>query len=87
MKAKTVKSAGKVMATVFWDARGNIYVDYLGKRTSDKWRALCIIIAPVERRNQEKTPSFGKEKDYLPSRQCTGAHLCSFDGENYGIKV
>ena len=28
-KAKTVKSAGKVMATVFWDARGIIHIDYL----------------------------------------------------------
>jgi histone-lysine N-methyltransferase SETMAR len=30
-KAKTVKSAGKVMATVFWDARGIILIDYLEK--------------------------------------------------------
>lgn len=28
-KAKTVLSAGKVMATVFWDARGIIFIDYL----------------------------------------------------------
>ncbi|XP_012062218.1 PREDICTED: histone-lysine N-methyltransferase SETMAR-like [Atta cephalotes] len=26
---KTVKSAGKMMATVFWDARGIIHIDYL----------------------------------------------------------
>ena len=30
-KAKKVKLAGKVMATVFWDARGIIYSDYLEK--------------------------------------------------------
>ena len=28
-KTKTVKSAGKVMAIVFWDARGIIHIDYL----------------------------------------------------------
>jgi len=28
-KTKTIKSAGKVMATVFWDARGIIHIDYL----------------------------------------------------------
>lgn len=28
-KAKTVLSAGKVMATVFWDVRGVIFIDYL----------------------------------------------------------
>jgi len=27
-KAKTVPSAGKVMATVFWDLQGVIYIDY-----------------------------------------------------------
>ena len=26
---KTVKSAGKVMVTIFWDARGIIHIDYL----------------------------------------------------------
>jgi len=28
-KAKTVPSAGKVMATFFWDSQGVIYIDYL----------------------------------------------------------
>jgi len=28
-KARTVPSAGKVMATVFWDSQGVIYIDYL----------------------------------------------------------
>jgi len=30
-KAKTVPSAGKVMATVFWGLQGVIYIDYLMK--------------------------------------------------------
>ena len=30
-KAKTVLSAGKVMATVFWNSQGVIYLDYLEK--------------------------------------------------------
>ena len=30
----------------------------LGKRTNDNLSVLCVIIAPVERRNQEKTSSF-----------------------------
>ena len=59
----------------------------LGKRTNVNCRVLCVVIAPVERRNQEKTFSFEKDKDPLASRQCTSAHLCSFDGQNYGIKL
>ena len=30
-KAKTVLSAGKVMATIFWDSHGIILIDYLQK--------------------------------------------------------
>jgi [histone H3]-lysine36 N-dimethyltransferase SETMAR len=30
-KAKAVKSAGKVMATIFWDAHGILLIDYLEK--------------------------------------------------------
>ena len=30
-KAKTVLSAGKVMATIFWDSQGLNYIDYLEK--------------------------------------------------------
>ena len=59
----------------------------LEKRTNDSWSISCVVIAPVERRNQEKTYSFDKEKDPLPSKQCTVADLRSFDGQNYGIKI
>ena len=31
-KAKTVLSAGKVMATIFWDSHGIVLIDYLQKR-------------------------------------------------------
>lgn len=30
-KSKTVSSAGKVMATVFWDSQGIIFIDYMEK--------------------------------------------------------
>ena len=59
----------------------------LSKRINDNWSVLCVVIAPVERRNQEKTYSFEKEKDPLRSRQCMRAHLRSFDGQHYEIKI
>ena len=37
-KFKTQPSAGKVMATVFWDAQGVIMLDFLAKKST-----LCII--------------------------------------------
>ena len=59
----------------------------LGKSTNDNWNVLCVAIAPVKRKIQEKTSSFDKEEDPLPSRQCTGVHLHSSDGQNYVIKI
>ena len=41
-KAKTVPSAGKVMASVFWDV-DSIFSDRLSpKRTNDQWYILCF---------------------------------------------
>ena len=39
----------------------------LGKRTNDDWTVLCVVIAPAERKNKEKTSSFENE-NYLSSR-------------------
>ncbi|XP_012561940.1 protein GVQW3-like [Hydra vulgaris] len=38
------QSAGKVMASVFWDARGIIFIDFLEKKKDDHWRVLCVLI-------------------------------------------
>ena len=40
-KAKVVSSAGKVMASVFWDAKGIIFIDYLqkGRRINEEYYA------------------------------------------------
>ena len=43
-KAKTLFSAGKVMATVFWDSHGFILIDYLQKRKNHYSSLLRIII-------------------------------------------
>ena len=44
-------SAGKVIATVFWDAKG---VDYIGLFTQEKynnWSVLCKLVRPAENRH------------------------------------
>ena len=59
-KAKTVLSAGKVMATVFWDLQGVICIDYLerderaqGSTMPNYWADLML--------NCRKAALFGKE--------------------------
>lgn len=44
MKAKTMTSANKMMATAFWDAKNIIFVDYLekGKTITGAYYALLM---------------------------------------------
>jgi len=65
-KAKTVPSAGKVMATVFLDSEGVIYIDYIEGKNGHR-AVLCRIIGPIRRRIAENTAPFGEEKSALPS--------------------
>ena len=50
-KFKTQSSAGKVMATVFWDAKGVIMLDVLPKRTIPGSGVLCKLVRPAENRH------------------------------------
>ena len=73
-KAKTGKSAGKVMATVFWDARAIIHYRS-SVETNDQWRR--SLIGSFQQHFKEKTSSFGEEKSALPSRQDNArVHTC-----------
>ena len=81
------KDEGTVKTEVFLGCTRNSLHQLLGKRTNEHWSVLCVVIAPVEQRNQAKMSLHEKEKDPLPSRQRTGAHLRSFDGQNYGNKI
>ena len=48
----------------------------LGKRTNDNWSVLCVVIAPVERRNREKTSSL-KKKKILFHEDNARVHTCA----------
>ena len=50
-KAKTVPLAGKVMASVFWDADGILQIDYLQKRTNDQRYILCFTSDAITGKN------------------------------------
>jgi len=74
-KTKIVKSAGKVMATVFWDARGIIHIDYLPSKQTINDDYYAALLDHFNNILKKKTSPFGKEKSALPSRQCTGSHV------------
>jgi len=57
---KDQRSAGKVMASVFWDAHNLHQLPAEGKNSYG--RVLCSVIGQTERRNKEKTPIWQRKK-------------------------
>ena len=70
-KAKTVKSAGKVMATVFWNARGIIHIDYL---PSKQTRLLYSLLDRFNNILKKKRPYLVKKKVLF--HQDNAVHTC-----------
>jgi len=87
--ARTVKSAGKVMATVFWDARGIIHVDYLpSKQTiNGDYYATLLNNNNFQQHFKEKTFPFDKKENTLSSRQCTDSYVPGTDGQMQRIPL
>lgn len=53
-KAKVVESAGKVMATVFWDSKGILLIDYLPRGTTITAERYCEVLKKLRRAIQNK---------------------------------
>lgn len=54
LKFRTVASAGKVMATVFWDAEGIIFIDYLAKGRTITGAYYAILLGKLRKALLEK---------------------------------
>ena len=76
-KAKTVSSAGKVMATIFWDSHGHTSIIY--RRENCYRRVLCLIIRSIWTHTEGKAALSG-EKSAFPPRQCTSSQKCHCSG-------
>ena len=61
-KAKTVKSAGKVMAIVFWDARGIIHIDYLPLKQTINGNYYAALLDRFNNILKKKRPHLAKKK-------------------------
>lgn len=61
-KAKAVPSAGKVMATVFWDARGIIMIDYLEKGKTINSAYYTALLDSLDEKIKEQRPHLAKKK-------------------------
>lgn len=61
-KAKTILSANKVMATVFWDAKGIIYIDYLEKGKTITGQYYAQLLQRLKHEVSAKRPHMAKKK-------------------------
>lgn len=77
-KAKSVFSAGKVMATVFWDSHGVILIDYLQKGKTITGAYYASLLDKLKAEIADKRPHLQKKKilfhqDNAPSHTSTVA--------------
>ena len=61
-KAKTVPSAGKVMATIFWDSQGVILIDYLEKGRTITGQYYSDLLTRFDAVLKEKRPRLQRKK-------------------------
>ena len=61
-RPKTQRSAGKVMASVFWDAHGIIFIDYLEKGKTITGEYYATLLDKLNQEIKEKRPHLKKKK-------------------------
>ena len=67
-KAKTVLSAGKFMAAVFWDSQDVIYIDYLEKDKTVTGLYYAELLVRFDSELQEKRPHLTKKTIMITHR-------------------
>ena len=73
-KAKTVKSAGKMMTTVFCDARGIIYTDHLQKEQTITGAYYASLLLRLSEESKKKRPHLEK---IFYHQDNTRVHTCA----------
>ena len=75
-RRRRVKTAGKVMATVFWDARGIIYTDYLEKGQTITGAYYASLLHRLSDEIKKKSP-YLKKKKILFHQDNARVHTCA----------
>jgi histone-lysine N-methyltransferase SETMAR len=82
-KTRSVPSARKVMATVFWDAEGIFFIDCLEKSKTITGEYYSNVLSRLGEKIREKRSSLQKKKN-LSSGQCTRPQKCFGNGKIRG---
>ena len=78
-KAQT--SVGKVLASVFWDALGILFIDYLEKGRTINSEYYIALLVHLKEEIAKKTATNEEEKSALSSRQCNVSQVERNDGK------
>ena len=70
-RPKTQTLAGKVLASIFWDAQGILFIDYFEKGKTINSEYYIISLMCLKEEFSEKTATNEEEKSVLSPRQCT----------------
>lgn len=64
-KAKAVKSAGKVMASVFWDSNGILMIDYLPKGQTINGEYYANLLDKLQECIEQRRPGLARKKKFF----------------------
>jgi histone-lysine N-methyltransferase SETMAR len=82
---RSVLSAGKVMASVFWDAEGILFIDCLENGKTITGEYYFNVLTRLDEKIREKTSGLQKKKkNPLLSGQCTRPQKCFGNGKIKG---
>jgi hypothetical protein len=72
------------MASVFWDAEGILFIDYLEKGKTITGEYYSTLLTVLDEKIREKRPGLQMKKNYLSSGQCTHPQKCFGKGKIKG---
>ena len=77
---KTQTSAGKVLASIFWDAQGILFINYREKRRTINSKCYIALLVCLKEEITKKIAT-NEEKSALSPRQCTMSQVDRNDGK------
>ena len=78
-QVKSERSAKKIMASIFWDAKGVLLIDYLEKGKTINSEYYCNLLDQLDKNIREKRPVYRRKQSFF-IRQCTCSHKFFDDG-------
>jgi hypothetical protein len=81
---RSVPSAGKFLAPVFWDAEGILFIDYLKKGKTITGEYYSNLSTRLDEKKFVRKDLVCKRKNHCSSKQCTRPQKCFGNGKIKG---